>query len=330
MKTHQTINLQNAIQSSTSIWKYQEIRVGLPDVHGYNVKSTKKFVYKGDQRSTKFRKAFSTNLELEATSKRNSAMEIEEQPTLSVNEQIEAAVAAGAAAAADEEVAYNLRPRPKLPNADDAAFLQINQGNTIIHAMELLQVPQIQPVYKSAFTCIRGDVDINRPIAPTEDEIIDVEVSTLAKKIETDWKDLHQSLIHTSPASPDERLPEEEEPTPGPALPPIKMKRRSAYTTDQEVEWIMKQQDGWNIVHPPAGKKQKQDLKRLQQGPFDLEDSLPVHLKELRRTLTRLRETARSARKYMDQVRQLTYDADLIQIGIQQLIGERMLETDSD
>ena len=90
----------------------------------------------------------------------------------------------------------------------------------------------------------------------------------------------------------------------------------------------MKQQDGWDIVHPPAGKKPKQDSKRLQ--PFDLEDSLPIHLKELRRTLTRLRETARSARKYMDQVRQLTYDADLIQIGIQQLIGERMLETDSD
>ena len=92
----------------------------------------------------------------------------------------------------------------------------------------------------------------------------------------------------------------------------------------------MKQQDGWNIVHPPAEKKPKQDSKRQQQGPFDLEDSLPIHLKELRRTLTRLRETARSARKYLDQVRQLTYDADLIQIGIQQLIGERMLETDSD
>ncbi len=57
-----------------------------------------------------------------------------------------------------------------------------------------------------------------------------------------------------------------------------------------------------------------------------MEDSLPGHLKELRRTLTRLRETAKQARRNLDQVRRLAYDADLIQIGIQQLVGERMME----
>jgi hypothetical protein len=83
-------------------------------------------------------------------------MEVEEQPTLSVNEQIEAAAASGAAAAAADETAYNLRPRPKLPDADDATFLLANRSNTIVHALELLPAPQIQPYSqtKSAFSCI--------------------------------------------------------------------------------------------------------------------------------------------------------------------------------
>ncbi len=148
-------------------------------------------------------------------------MEVDEQPTLSVNEQIEAAAASGAAAAAAEEAAYNLRPRPKLPDVDDAAFLLANRSNTITHALELLQVPPIQPnppAYKSAFTCIReiivDDKQTSRPAEPepTEDEIIDVEVKVIAKKIISDWRQLHQSLMHTSPASPDLRG-QEEEPT---------------------------------------------------------------------------------------------------------------------
>jgi hypothetical protein len=183
------------------------------------------------------------------------------------------------------------------------------------------------PAYKSALTCIRevifDDKQTNRPAEPepTEDGIIDVEVEVIAEKIISDWRQLHQSLMHTSPASPEERG-REEEPTQGPALPPIRMNKPSAYTTDREVEEIMKYQSSWDIVDPePAEKKSRksksEDSKRHLEGPFDVEDSLPGHLKELRRTLTRLRETAKQARRNLDQVRRLAYDADLIQIGIQ-------------
>ncbi len=116
----------------------------------------------------------------------------------------------------------------------------------------------------------------------------------------------------------------------------MRMKRRSAYTTDQEVEEIMKHQSSWDIVDPqPVEKKSKRSKSeekdsKCHEGPFEVEDSLPGHLKELRRTLSRLRETAKVARRNLDQVRRLAYDADLIQIAIQQLVGERMMETDSD
>jgi hypothetical protein len=97
----------------------------------------------------------------------------------------------------------------------------------------------------------------------------------------------------------------------------------------------MKHQGSWDIVDQQSAEKKSrrsksEDSYRHHEGPFDVEDSLPGHLKELRRTLTRLRETAKQARRNLDQVRRLAYDADLIQIGIQQLVGERMLETDSD
>ncbi|EFX66000.1 hypothetical protein DAPPUDRAFT_263835 [Daphnia pulex] len=118
---------------------------------------------------------------------------------------------------------------------------------------------RLNPQTKSAFTCIRGIiVDNNRPAEPAqcEEEIIDMEVEVIAERIISDWRQLHQSLMHTSLASPNERRKEEEEPTQGPALPPIRMKKRSAYTTDQEVEEIMKHQGSWDIVDPqPAEKK---------------------------------------------------------------------------
>jgi hypothetical protein len=76
-------------------------------------------------------------------------------------------------------------------------------------------------------------------------------------------------------------------------------------------------------------KSEEKDSKRHHEGPFEVEDSLPGHLKELRRTLSRLRETAKAARRNLDQVRRLSYDASIIQIGIQQLVGERMMKTDS-
>ncbi|EFX62700.1 hypothetical protein DAPPUDRAFT_269907 [Daphnia pulex] len=151
---------------------------------------------------------------------------------------------------------------------------------------------QPYPQSKSAFTCIREIiVDNNRPAEPAqpEEEIIDVEVEVIAEKIISDWRQLHQSLMHTSPASPDERRKEEEEPTQEPALPPIRMKKRTANTIDREVEEIMKHQSSLDIVDPePAETKSRrsksEDSKRHLEGPFDVEDSLPGHLKELRRT----------------------------------------------
>jgi hypothetical protein len=120
-------------------------------------------------------------------------MEVDEQPTLSVNEQIEAAAASGAAAAAADEAAYNLRPRPKLPDADDAAFLLANRSNTIVHALELVPAPQIKPYpqTKLIFTFIREIiVDNNRPAEPaqSEEELIDVEVEVIAERIISDWR----------------------------------------------------------------------------------------------------------------------------------------------
>jgi hypothetical protein len=129
--------------------------------------------------------------------------------------------------------------------------------------MELLQEPPSQsyPQSRSAFTCVR-EIIMDKPAEPAQPEedieVEDVEVEVIAERIISDWRQLHQNLMHTSPASPDERRKEEEKPTQGPALPPIRMKKRSAYTTDQEVEEIMKHQGSWDIVDPqPAENKIK-------------------------------------------------------------------------
>jgi hypothetical protein len=99
----------------------------------------------------------------------------------------------------------------------------------------------------------------------------------------------------------------------------------------------MENQGSWAIVNPPPVEKksrwsrnEQQDSKRLHEGPFEVEDSLPGHLKELRRTLSLLRETAKAARWNLDQVHRLAYDADLIQIGVQRIVGEWMMETNSE
>jgi hypothetical protein len=114
LEKKQSINLFIEIhaksEKSTSAIQYytQVILVGLTDVHGYNIISTKKRVYKGERRPTKFRRTFSTNLALKQAQAEEIKMEVDEQLTLSENEQIEAAAASGAAAAAADEAAYNL------------------------------------------------------------------------------------------------------------------------------------------------------------------------------------------------------------------------------
>jgi hypothetical protein len=77
-------------EKSTSAIQYytQVILVGLTDVHGYNIISTKKRVYKGERRPTKFRRTFSTNPALKQEQPEKIEMEIDELPTLSVNEQM--------------------------------------------------------------------------------------------------------------------------------------------------------------------------------------------------------------------------------------------------
>jgi len=259
-------------------------------------------------------------------------MEIKEEPTASVDEQIVAV----------ETLApnYNLRSRPRLPDADDAAFLTTIRGGTVVHALELLQEPANQTA--SAFTFIREpgySQDNSKKEENQEKPDVDGEVEIIAEEIIRDWRQLQQSLMHTSPASPDEQPPtgEEEEPVPGPAVPPIKMKRRAGYSTPRDVELLLKGQDGWNIVAPSpeavkktSKRRRSEDDNASHEGPFEVEDTLPGHLKQLRRTLSRLRATAKTARRNLDQVRRLAFDADLIQIGMQQLVGERMMETDSE
>lgn len=82
--------------------------------------------------------------------------------------------------------------------------------------------PANPPAYKSALTCVReaGAPQVIRPAETeaTEEEVIDVEVKGIVERIISDWRQLHQSLMHASPVSPEERLPKEEEPIPGPAL----------------------------------------------------------------------------------------------------------------
>ena len=58
--------------------------------------------------------------------------------------------------------------------------------------------------------------------------------------------------------------------------------------------------------------------------------TLPSYLKQLRRILLRLREAATAARRNLDQIRRLAYDGDIVENGIQQLLGDQEMDTEDD
>jgi hypothetical protein len=154
---------------------------------------------------------------------------------------------------------------------------------------------------------------------PGEEVEVEVVEEVIAEDIIRDWlckPGIRESLVITdSPASPDA---ENVEGTRPPL--PLKMKRRSGYTTQLEFE-RMREEAGWSVSNPhtspmvtvsrPArpenrkGRKEKlQPLHRRQ-----TEDSFPRQLKQIRRVLLHLRETAAEARRNMDQIRRLIFDA---------------------
>jgi hypothetical protein len=69
-----------------------------------------------------------------------------------------------------------------------------------------------------------------------------------------------------------------------------------------------------------------------QEKDYDPENrTLPSYLKQLRRILLRLREATTAARRNLDQIRRLVaYDGDIVENGIQQLVGEQEMDTEDD
>ncbi|EFX76019.1 hypothetical protein DAPPUDRAFT_322806 [Daphnia pulex] len=234
--------------------------------------------------------------------------------------------------------AYNLRPRPTLINADDVAFLATSKVLTVVHDVEKTTEPlpcSATPEQQKRFICTREE-DLQPP-----GEEVDVEVveEAIAEDIIRDWlckPGIRESLV--IPDSPESPEPENAEIRP--PL-PLKMKRRSGYTTQREFE-RMREEAGWSVSNPqtspmvtvgrPArpesrkGRKEKlEPLHRRQ-----TEDSFPRHLKQIRRVLLHLRETAAEARRNMDQIRRLIFDADVIENSMQHLVQEQILDTEDE
>lgn len=116
------------------------------------------------------------------------------------------------------------------------------------------------------------------------------------------------------------------------------MRRRSGYTTNKEIEDLLREQENWKLTgsspvvtvshnRPPSRRGEEHH----QQENTDQESrTLPSYLKQLRRILLRLREAARAARLNLDQIRRLAFDGDIFENGIQQLFGEQEMDTEDD
>jgi hypothetical protein len=237
--------------------------------------------------------------------------------------------------------AYNLRPRPALINADDVAFLATSKVLTVVHDVEMTTEPlpcSATPEQQKRFICTREE-DLQPPGEEVEVEVEVVE-EVIAEDIIRDWlckPGIRESLvIPDSPASPDaENVGGSRPPL------PLKMKRRSGYTTQLELE-RMREEAGWSVSNPhtspmvtvsrpprPESRKgRKEKLEPLHRR--QTEDSFPRHLKQIRRFLLHLRETAAEARRNMDQIRRLIFDADVIENSMQHLVQEQILDTEDE
>ncbi|EFX72223.1 hypothetical protein DAPPUDRAFT_110964 [Daphnia pulex] len=137
--------------------------------------------------------------------------------------------------------------------------------------------------------------------------------------------------IQDSPDSP-------EGPLSGVHVQPITMKRRSGYTTNKEIEDLLKEQENWELTESSPVVTVSHDRPQSRRGEEDRQEedydpesrTLPSYLKQLRRILLRLREAATAARRNLDQIRRLAYDGDIVENGIQQLVGEQEMDTEDD
>ncbi|EFX66252.1 hypothetical protein DAPPUDRAFT_116582 [Daphnia pulex] len=119
---------------------------------------------------------------------------------------------------------------------------------------------------------------------------------------------------------------------------PIKMKRRSGYTTNKEIEDLLKEQENWELTESSPVVTVSHDRPQSRRGEEDRQEedydpesrTLPSYLKKLRRILLRLREAATAARRNLDQISRLAYDGDIVENGIQQLVGEQEMDTEDD
>lgn len=231
---------------------------------------------------------------------------------------------------------YNLRPRPRSADADDAARLSKYKVLTVVHAPEVLKKPTYRT--RMEFT-VRGEN--TSPKETRQDggsSQAGPEKDDLAEEIIRDWEEFCKTQnkktpqeIPDSPDSPEGSLP-------GARVQPIKMKRRSGYTTNKEVEDLLKEQENWEFSGPSPVVTVSRNRPPSRRGEEYHEEeekdeesrTLPSYLKQLRRILLRLREAAAAARRNLDQIRRLAYDGDIVENGIQQMVGEQEMDTEDD
>lgn len=232
---------------------------------------------------------------------------------------------------------YNLRPRSRSASADDAARKNKYKVLTVIHAPEILKKPTYRTRMKWMVTRkedaipkeTRQDGGSSQSGPGNED---------LAEEIIQEWEEFCKTSskktnqeIQESPDSP-------EGPLSGACAQPIEMKRTSGYTTNKEIEDRMRELENWeldgsspattvSLDRPPSRRGEENH----QEKDYDPESrTLPSYLKQLRRILLRLREAATAARRNLDQIRRLAYDGDIVENGIQQLVGDQEMGTEDD
>ncbi|EFX67608.1 hypothetical protein DAPPUDRAFT_261406 [Daphnia pulex] len=160
----------------------------------------------------------------------------------------------------------------------------------------------------------------------------------LAEEIIQEWEEFCRTTSK-KPAQEMQDSPDSPEgPLSGAHAQPIKMKRKTGYTTNKEIEDLLKEQENWELTESSPVVTVSHDRPQSRRGEenrkeedYDPESrTLPSYLKQLRRILLRLREAATAARRNLDQIRRLAYDGDIVENGIQQLVGEQEMDTEDD
>ncbi|EFX78903.1 hypothetical protein DAPPUDRAFT_104913 [Daphnia pulex] len=217
----------------------------------------------------------------------------------------------------------NLRPRPWFSDSDDTARLTKHKVLTFVHAPEILKKPTYRT--RTEFNVIRENATLKETRRDGGSKQAGSANEDPAKEIIRDWEEFCRTPskkttqeIQDSPDSP-------EGPLSGARVQPIKLSRRSGYTTNKEFEDLLKEQKNWELTEsspvvtvshnrPPSRRGEVH-----QQEDTDQESrNLPSYLKQLRCILLHLREAAGAARRNLDQIRRLAYDGDIVKNGIHQ------------